>query len=90
MGYEGEEVSGSWSTRTKTGRLCSENDGKPIGMQKQKKKENVVLASSLSWTIFVSVVRQQPLVDVVIMIKAKEELRVTSSAREEQQALKAI
>lgn len=89
MGYEGEEVSGSWSTRTKTGRLCSENDGKPIGMQK-KKKENVVLASSLSWTIFVSVVRQQPLVDVVIMIKAKEELRVTSSAREEQQALKAI
>lgn len=39
MGYEGEEVSGSWSTRTKTGRLCSEKDGKPIGMQKKKKKK---------------------------------------------------
>lgn len=62
----------------------------PLPCQKIKKAENVVLASSLSRPIFVSVVRQQPLVDVVIMIKAKEELRVTSSARDEQQAPKAI
>lgn len=55
-----------------------------------KKTLNVILASSLSQPIFVPVVRRQPLVDVLIMIRAKEKLQVTLSAWDEQQALKAI